>query len=104
MLRRFYETWISPQRWLERVGIRAPMQIVIGLVLLMSCMLMFANALQLVPSDEQASVRTRMLLAEMASSRVASDVAIGDEAGAGRFLQFLGAPDHQIPPSTRRHR
>lgn len=89
MLRQFYHAWISPQRWLERVGVRPPMQIVIGLVLLTSCVLLFAKALQLVPTDDQASLRLRMLLAEMASSRVASAVANGNYAGARQFLDEL---------------
>jgi PAS domain S-box-containing protein len=89
MLGEFYNTWISPQHWLDRAGVRAPMQIVIGLVLLTACVLMFANALRLVPNDDEASLRVRTLVAEMASSRVASAVTTGDYAGVYGFLEEL---------------
>jgi PAS domain-containing protein len=88
-LREFYNAWISPQRWLDRARVGAPMQIVIGLVLLTACVLLFARTLQLFPNNDQASLRYRMLLAEMASSRVASAVASGDYAGARQFLETV---------------
>ncbi len=88
-LGQFYRTWISPQRWLERAGVRPPMQIVLGLVMLLACVLQFAKALQLVSSEDAALVRVRIVLAEMASSRVAAQIAAGDYPGARAFLDWL---------------
>jgi PAS domain-containing protein len=99
----FYNTWISPQRWLERAGVRAPMQIVIGLVLLTTSVLLFAKALQLVPSEDEASVRMRTLLAEMTSSCVAPSVATGDYARATEFLkEIVQHHDYVLSAGLRR--
>ncbi len=93
-LGQIYRTWISPQSWLERAGVRPPMQIVLGLVMLLACVLQFAKALQLVSSEDAALVRVRIVLAEMASSRVATQIAAGDYPGARAFLEWL-VRDHE---------
>jgi PAS domain S-box-containing protein len=95
-VRQFYNTWISPQRWLERAGVRPPMQIVIGLVLLTSCVLMFSQAFQLVPTDQEADLRLRMLLVQMASSRIATELASGENSAARTFMQQLLSDGHDI--------
>lgn len=73
-LRRIYSTWISPQRWLELIGVRAPMQIAIGLALLTLCVLIFAQNLKLLPSQIDHALRERAILTEIASSQAASAV------------------------------
>ena len=84
-------------------ALRPPMQIVIGLVLLTTCVLLFANALRLVPNDDEASLRLRMLLAEMASSRVASSVTTGDYTGAFGFLEeVVRRHDYVLSAGLRR--
>jgi hypothetical protein len=89
IIREFYNKWFSPQRYLERIGLRAPVQIVIGLVMLTLCVLLFAKALRLIPGDDEASLRLRAVLAEMASSRAASAMTTGDYAGAKAFFNSL---------------
>jgi PAS domain-containing protein len=89
-LRHLYNRWISPQRWLERAGVRAPMQIVIGLVVLTSCVLLVAKAIKLIPDADETSLRGRIMLAEMASSQAASAVARQDSSAAlGSVLDAL---------------
>src|ERR1700684_4036284 len=88
-LHHVYNTWISPHRWLERAGVRAPMQIVIGLVLLTSCVLQFAAVAGLLPSDDEISLRHRMTLAEMASMEAASAVTHQDYAAAHEILDAM---------------
>jgi PAS domain-containing protein len=85
----FYNKWVSPQRWLERVGVRAPMQIVIGLVLLTSCVLQFARVAQLLPGDDEISLRHRTTVAEMASMEAASEVTHHDYAAARQLLNAM---------------
>ena len=87
--RHFYNKWVSPQRWLERAGVRAPMQIVMGLVLLTGCVLQFAKVNQLLPSDEELSLRHRTTVAEMASMEAASVVSHQDYAAARDILNSM---------------
>ena len=72
------------------------MQIVLGLVMLLACVLQFARALQLVSSEDAALVRVRIVLAEMASSRVAAQIAGGDYAGARAFLEWFVRSHEEI--------
>jgi PAS domain-containing protein len=88
-LGRIYRDWISPQRWLERMGVGPSMQIVFGLVMLTTCVLMFARALQLTPSEDDATVRARSLLFEMATFRVGEDLSGAHPDRAKEFLQDL---------------
>jgi PAS domain S-box-containing protein len=79
-LRHLYNNWVSPQRWLERAGVRAPMQIVFGLVLLTNCVILFAQTLGLLPNPGEATLQKRQILAESASSEAASAIAHGNYA------------------------
>src|SRR5580658_2098024 len=88
-LRQLYNTWISPQCWLERAGVRTPMQIVLGLVLLTSCVLLFAQALRLLPDADEASIQKRTLLAEMASSEAVTAVAHDNYSLAGTVFDSM---------------
>src|ERR1700683_99342 len=87
--RHFYNKWVSPQRWLERAGVRAPMQIVMGLVLLTGCVLQFAQVNQLLPSDEELSLRHRTTVAEMVSMEAASVVSHHDYPAARDILNSM---------------
>jgi PAS domain-containing protein len=88
-LRHLYKTWLSPQQWLERAGIRAPMQIVLGLVMLTSCVLLFAQALRLLPDPDEASIQKRTILAEMSSSEAASAIAHNDYSLARDMFDMM---------------
>jgi PAS domain S-box-containing protein len=101
-LGQIYRTWISPQRWLDRAGIRPPMQIVLGLVMLLACVLQFARVLQLVSGEDAALVRVRIVLAEMASSRVAAQIAGSDYPGARTFLQWFVQAHEEIRSAALR--
>lgn len=88
-VRRIYQNWISPQRWLERAGVRPPMQIVMGVVMLTSCVLMIAKTLQLMPSEDDGTLRVRTLLVEMVASRIGAEISMGDLDGADKMLTEL---------------
>ena len=77
----------APARWLDRVGVRPPMQIAIGLVVLVACVLQFAKALQLLPSKDESQLHERALLAQMTSSRIAYQLGDDDFAGTCQFLR-----------------
>ncbi|HUB25299.1 MAG TPA: PAS domain-containing protein [Tepidisphaeraceae bacterium] len=73
-MRDLYRNWLSPQRWMARIGLRAPMQIVIGLVMLTACVLLFAEDFGLLPNQEEWALRQRIGLAEITGRSVAKAV------------------------------
>ena len=89
MMRTIYRNWISPQRWLERAGERAPMRIVLGLVLLTTCILLFAEDANLLPSDEEQLMRLHLGLLQTASRYVAAAITREDYAGVEDQLNAL---------------
>ena len=85
----FYNRCLSPQRWLDRAGVGTPMRIVIGLVLLMTCVLLFAKAFRLFPGAEEAELRRRTTIAEMAAIQIAVNAAQDDQALVRRLLEEM---------------
>src|SRR5439155_8868774 len=79
-LRTLYTHWLSPQRWLDRAGVGTATRIAIGLVLLMTCVLLFASALRLFPGPQEAELRRRTTIAEMAAIQIAVNAANNDQA------------------------
>lgn len=77
-LRSFYNLCISPQRWLERAGIRAQTQIVIGLVLLTASVMLFAEVLRLFPHEHDALLKERFVISEMAALQAAHSISYQD--------------------------
>lgn len=74
ILRSLYNNWISPQRWMERAGLRAPMQITIGLVMLTVCALCLSKNLGLLPGQADEELRERELIAQVVSIQAASAI------------------------------
>jgi len=64
----------SPQRLLELAGVRAPMRMVMGLALLTTCVLLFAEDIKLLPSEDEQLMRARVNLAEVVSRSIAAAV------------------------------
>ena len=103
-LRYVYNTWISPQRWLDRLGVRAPARIVMGLVLLTTCVLLTANALRLFPSEREALLRRRAVLSEIASLQVAWAVTHRNPTASRDFLQLIVSRNDDVVSAGVRKR
>jgi PAS domain-containing protein len=88
-LRYLYNTWISPQRWLDRMGVRTPARIVMGLVLLTTCVLLTAKVIRLFPDEREALLRERTLLSEISSLQAASAITHRDYPAIRDFLQLI---------------
>src|SRR5947208_1840573 len=88
-LRTLYNDWLSPQRWLDRAGVGTPTRIAIGLVLLIACVLLFASALRLFPGPQEAELRRRTTIAEMAAIQIAVNAANNDQALLRRLLEEM---------------
>jgi PAS domain-containing protein len=81
--------WLSPQRCLDRAGMRPPMQMTIGLVLLTASILLFAKALGLFPNSEEALLQRRTMLSEMTALNAASVVSNDNQAALRDFLKTV---------------
>lgn len=88
-VRNLYNQWLSPQKWLERAGVRPAMQIAIGLVVLAGCSLLFAQMMGLLPNDDEDAICSRMELAESTSERIAGVVGRDDSEMARAELESL---------------
>jgi PAS domain-containing protein len=93
-LRYAYNTWISPQRWLERAGIGAPARIVVGLVMLTMCVLLTARAIRLIPNEDESTIHRRTALVEMVATQTAAGI-MNDNRDALLALLNLTAQRHR---------
>src|SRR5262249_28280354 len=99
-----YNQWLSPQKWLDRAGVRPAMQIAIGLVVLAGCSLLFARAMGLLPNDDDGVMRSRMALAESTSERIASVVGNEDSETARAELESSLQSDPDLLSAALRRR
>lgn len=88
-IRHLYNQWLSPQKWLERAGVRPAMQITIGMVMLASCALSLAEVAGFLPNEEEQAVHSRMAVADSASVQVAEAVGNEDSVSARGQLENI---------------
>jgi PAS domain-containing protein len=84
-----YNQWISPQKWLERLGVKPAMQITIGMVMLASCVLLVAQAIGFIPNQDEEVLRSRVALADTAAARLAGVVGNEDAQAAAANLETI---------------
>jgi PAS domain S-box-containing protein len=101
-LRGLLGTRVSPQHLLERIGVRAPMRIVMGLVLLAMCVLLFAEDINLLPNDDEQLMRARVSVAEIISRSIAAAVSREDYTTVNDQLNALVGRDDVVSACLRR--
>lgn len=96
IIRGIYDRWISPQQWMERVGLRAPIQITAGLVMLTVCVVLLAKDVGLLPTEEEEELRRRAMIAEVASVQAAAAISGHNYPAIQAMLDSMVSRNHGI--------